>query len=280
MQPHPYFDLLLHTDGEIEAYFGSPVSDRRTLHEWPLSCVERLVLEDGRRLVYKAQSLPTVEPEFYLNASSPVLSAVDVLFREGKYSSLTMEYLDIPHLWDLHLSEADLRQIGMGLRDVIQQVQGDYPVYLDISSWDRWQAVMAEMTADLRGLVQAGAYTCVTPEMVDRVEAAATSAAVRDAYAQPVGLVHGDLGGDNVFLLPDGSCRIIDWQRPLIGPIDLDLAHLADSFEIDPGRWVTPGIAAAFSLLRIQWLTACTLHWFPPGRETYDETIAKIVPKI
>lgn len=280
MQPHPYFDLLLHIDDEIEQYFGSPVSERHTLHEWPLSCVQRLVLADSRRLVYKSQAGPTVETEFYQRASSPVLSPIEVLHRDEKYSCLTMEYLDIPHLWDLHLSEPDLLQVGIDLQAKIGQVEGDYPVYLDLATWERWQDLMAEMITDLRRLVQAAVYTCVTSPMVDILERATQLPDVRALYNQPVGLVHGDLAGDNVFVLPDGSYRLIDWQRPMLGPVDLDLAHLADSFDIDPRRWVEPGVAAAFSLLRIQWLVEATVRWYPAGKETYDESIAKIIERI
>lgn len=280
MQPHPFFDLLLHADTELEDHFGSPLYERRTLHEWPLSCVQRLVFEDGRRLVYKAQSGPTVETEFYRRASSPVLSSVEVLYREGTYSSLSMEYLDAPRLWDLHLDPEKLQHIGEDLSRQIQRVTGDYPVYLDLSTWERWQQVMCEMIANLRGLVKAGAYTCVSTAMVEVVAHAAEHSTVQAAFTGPAGLVHGDLAGDNVFALPDGSYRIIDWQRPILGPTGLDLAHLADSFEIDPRGWVDQGLVTAFSLLRIQWLVECTLRWFPAGRDTYDSSIAKIIEQI
>ena len=280
MQPHPYFDLLLHTDFELEEYFGSPLYERQTLHEWPLSCVQRLTFADGRRLVYKAQSGPTVETEFYRLASSPVLSPIEVLYRDGPYSSLVMEYLDAPRLWELNPAADELLRVGTVLKEKIHQVDGAYPVYLDIRTWERWQAVMAEMLADLRRLVQTSEYTCVTTSMVDTVEKVAVLPALQALYDQPVGLVHGDLAGDNVFVLPDGSYRIIDWQRPLFGPVDLDLAHLADSFDIDPRRWVEPGVVTAFSLLRIQWLVEATVRWFPAGKETYDDSIAKIIQRI
>ncbi len=280
MEPHPFFDLLLHTNSELEDHFGSPVYERQTLHEWPLSCVQRLDFADGRRLVYKSQSGPTVETDFYLRASSPALSSVEVLHQEGLYSSLVMEYLDAPRLWDLHLAREDLLRIGKALKDEIRQIQGDFLVYLDIRSWQRWQAVMAEMIADLRRLVRTAEYSCVTLPMVDVVEQAAALSTVRAVYDQPVGLVHGDLAGDNVFVLPGGGYRIIDWQRPLMGPVDLDLAHLADSFAIDPRLWVGPGVSTAFSLLRIQWLVEATVRWFPAGKDTYDASIAKIIAQL
>ncbi|MBI3960182.1 MAG: hypothetical protein HY328_15325 [Chloroflexi bacterium] len=50
MVNHPYFDLLLHDDAELAAHLGDAIVERVTLHEWPLSCVQRLTTAQGRRL--------------------------------------------------------------------------------------------------------------------------------------------------------------------------------------------------------------------------------------
>ena len=42
---HPYFDLRLHDDQELESHLSTKIVERITLHEWPLSCVQRLTLE-------------------------------------------------------------------------------------------------------------------------------------------------------------------------------------------------------------------------------------------
>ncbi len=73
MHRHPYFDLMLHDDDELSALLGSRVVERTTLHEWPLSCVQRVTTADGTRIIYKAQAAPTIEPEFYAVARSPLL---------------------------------------------------------------------------------------------------------------------------------------------------------------------------------------------------------------
>ena len=91
----------------------------------------------------------------------------------------------------------------------------------------------------------------------------------------PNGLIHHDLHGDNVFLLPDGP-RIIDWQRPIRGPLGLDLATLVESFGYDPRSRLAPGLTQVLGLLRIHWFTACAARWFPPGAETYDRQIVDL----
>ena len=74
MQTHPVFaDILLHADDELAAALDSDIVERETIHVWPLSCVQRLLLGDGTRLIYKSQLPPTVEPEFYARAASPLL---------------------------------------------------------------------------------------------------------------------------------------------------------------------------------------------------------------
>jgi hypothetical protein len=42
MQQHPHFDLWLHDDAELANVLGSPLRERTTIHEWPLSCVQRI----------------------------------------------------------------------------------------------------------------------------------------------------------------------------------------------------------------------------------------------
>ena len=73
MDAHPYFNLWLHSDDELSGLLTSQVVERTTLHEWPLSCVQRLRLDDGRRVIYKAQFSEGVEAAFYAAARSPLL---------------------------------------------------------------------------------------------------------------------------------------------------------------------------------------------------------------
>ena len=68
--------LKLHTDADLARLLGKPILERETIHEWPLSCVQRVTLEDGERWAYKTQLPPTVEPAFYeaaANAAAPIL---------------------------------------------------------------------------------------------------------------------------------------------------------------------------------------------------------------
>jgi hypothetical protein len=71
--------------------------------------------------------------------------------------------------------------------------------------------------------------------------------------------------------------RIVDWQRPIIGPKALDLAILLDSLNREAIRYVDTGIVKLMYLLRIAWFTECAVQWFPAGCDSYDKAIEQII---
>ncbi len=284
MDRHPFFDIILHTNEELESRLssrGTPycIVERVTLHEWPLSCVQRLTLEDGRRVIYKSQSGPTVEAQFYARARSRLLVQAETVYQDGPYTCMLFEYLDAPRLCDLKMPEQEAFQIGQQLLAEIRRIDGNLPVYLDVSTWESWQAEMGAMLEKLHDLVSRGVFRLVTKELTERVRQIASSAVVRPVIDGPSGLVHGDLGGDNIFLLPDGY-RVIDWQRPIRGPVGLDLTSLVESFGYEPLRWTGRGLVLVMTLLHIHWLTACASRWFQAGSATYDCQIADLAHRI
>jgi thiamine kinase-like enzyme len=90
------------------------------------------------------------------------------------------------------------------------------------------------------------------------------------------GFVHNDLRSDNIFVMPDGY-RLIDWQRPVIGPKELDLAALLASLNRDARRFVDQSIVWIMYLLRIEWCTECAVRWFPEGQDSYDRSIHRLI---
>jgi hypothetical protein len=283
MEKHASFDLLLHTRQELDALIPTGVRERVTLHEWPLSCVQRLVLADGTCQIYKAQSGPSVEPEFYARASSPLLLEARTLYRDEKYACMVFEDVETQpgtHLLsDLSFNIPQALEIGATLLNQLAEIGGSLPVWLDVSTWDRWQAVMDDMLQDLHGLVAGGVYRVTSLGDVRAIARAAVSPAVRAAYDGPVGLAHHDLGAENIFQMP-GGYRVIDWQRPILGPTQTDLWQLLISLGVDPTLHMPPGILAAAYLLRIHWLSECSRIWFPPGTPDYDRWTAEFAAKL
>jgi hypothetical protein len=275
---HPYFDLNLHDDNELGVLLGSPLCQRQTLQEWPLSCVQRILTEAGQKLIYKAQHDPSVEPDFYAAARSSLLVSAQTIYRAGTYSAMLIEVIEAPALKQLNLPEAEILEIGQGLLQQIAGLEGQLPYYLDIASEQKWRLRMGEVLSALKRLVETGIFQSVHPEDLAQLERCAFSEDVLRTFRAGTGYVHNDLAGDNVFLLPDGP-RVIDWQRPILGPRDLDLALLLESLGFDPLPHVGEGIVRLMRLERIGWFTECAVRWFPEGRETYDRQIAELIKK-
>jgi hypothetical protein len=272
---HPYFDLYLHTDSELGDLLGSPILQRQTLQEWPLSCVQRLTTSDGRKRIYKAQHDPTVEPEFYAQARSSLLITANTIHHTGVYSAMLFDEIDSPTLEKLNLSESQALAFGRNLLQRIAQIDGELPHYLDVHTEQKWYERMGLVLSDLKGLVEAGIFQSVHLEDLVQLERWAFCEDVLATFQAGTGTVHNDLAGDNVFMLPDGP-RLIDWQRPILGPTSLDLALLLESLGFDPLPYVGEGIVRLMRLLRIGWFTDCAVKWFPEGRETYDRQIAML----
>ena len=280
---HPCFDLTLHTDAEL----GSAVVARETLAEWPLSCVQRIRTADGRTRIYKAQAEPTVEPQFYVMARSPALVAATALPNPPCPAALLLEDVTAPRLCDLDIAPKDAPRIAEAVLHAISGIRGDFPAarglpaLADLTTPADHDDYVESMLADLSALVQSGAFVRVTEQSVATIARAATR--IKSPVSEPAYL-HGDLTAENVFVsdwTPDrGAFIIIDWQRPLRGPVDLDRACLLESLGVDPLPIVGPEIMALLAITRIAWLAACARRWFPPGISTYDAQIAALAASL
>jgi hypothetical protein len=279
MLHHPYFDLWLHDDEELVPLVGAEIAERVTLHEWPLSCVQRLTLGDGRRLIYKTQYGPTVEPEVYARARSPLLPWAETLYRADGHACMLIEYTDAPMFEDLQPSEEQALRVGREVQARIAEIDGDLPCYIDVSDEARWTTYVEAMLGELDGLVERGAFTVVTQEMVRDLACCAQSAPVLDAIRARPGYVHRDMSADNILVLPAGGYRLIDWQRPLRGPVDLDRVDLLNSLGYDPLPHVDAGVVQVWLLLSIGWLTEAKARWFPEG-QSYDRQVADLAIRL
>jgi hypothetical protein len=159
------------------------------------------------------------------------------------------------------------------------RIDGERPHYIDVGDEARWMAYVEAMLGELSGLVERGAFTIVTPAMVRDLVRCARSGPVLDAIRARPGYVHRDLSADNVLVLPNGGYRLIDWQRPILGPADLDMVDLLNSLGYDPLRHVDAGVVQVWLLLSIGWFTEAKARWFPEG-ESYDRQVADLARRL
>ena len=218
VERHPVFPRIrLHSDLELTKALGAGIVERQIIHEWPLSCVQRVVLEGGERLVYKSQLPPTLEPAFYEHAVSSLLTSHRFLAKVDDCEIMTLDWIDAPLLRDVVRSNEEWLVRGKELIARIGAMEGVPPVYLDIGSGTAWSTVVDATLGMLAELIRSGRFRSIGQEHVDELRRWAESRAVHDCIAERPRLIHGDLKASQVFLERDGY-RVIDWQRPLIGP--------------------------------------------------------------
>ena len=277
MHQHNYFNLRLHDNVELEELLRAKIVEWRTLHEWPLSCVELVITDEGRKWVYKSQFGPTVESQFYANAKSELLIAGKTLYQsESGFVNMLFEFIEAPRIGDLILSDHAIMAAWNDLSQPIAKIEGKLLYYHDISEKQLWNELMETMVENLEKLVSQGSFQRVDNVALRKLRKWASSEEVLAALGKNVGLVHNDLSSNNVFVLPDGY-RLIDWQRPVIGPRELDLVALLDSLNSEASRFVDESLVWIMYLLRIEWFTECAVRWFPEGQDSYDRSIHRLI---
>jgi hypothetical protein len=279
MQRHSLFDFWLHDDAELGSILGSPVAWRMTLRQWPLSCVQRLQLADGRIYIYKAQLPPTVEPQFYENASSPLFVKAQAIPHDHGPKALLLEDVQAPRLADLQVAEPQALAIVENVVGQIGDIQGNLPTIVDIRTEDLWQQALDVFLTDLRGVAEANTARGVTPSVVDRIQQHSDAETVRGVLTTTTGLVHGDLVADNVLVTPTGQ-RVLDWQRPIWGPVAIDRAILIESLGLDPRPYVPKGAVQLVCLLQIGWYARCARSLFPAAGEWLGSQIVRVSDRL
>jgi hypothetical protein len=279
MYKHPHFNLYIHDDQELATHLGGEILERETLHEWPLSYVERVATVQGQ-WIYKSQFGPTVEAEFYAVARSDLLGQVRTIYQADGHACTLRDYIDAPLIEDLDLTEMQAALMVRQVRSQMNAIEGDLPYLYDIRTPDQWLALAERTLQDIVALIGQKRYTATTSEMVQTLQRWARSDSTIEAVRSHPGHVHGDLHGDNVFVLPDGSYRVIDWQRPFRGPTELDVASMIESLGFNPLNHVSPGIVQIRDFVLIHWITVCAVRWYPEATQGYDRLTAEQVLEI
>ncbi len=263
MIEHPVFPgLRFRDDDELGALLGSAVAERRVVHEWPLTRTEEVRLSDGRHVAYKCQLPPSIEPGFYASARSPLLPAHVDLGRDGECSYLVTDWIESESLHAQRLSRDDLLSAASDVVDAISRIDGDPPTYLDLSTRKSWDEANDDVVSKLRTLIGMGRFGAIPLADVDRLRRwAGEPGVIAAATARPT-MVHGDLSLEEVFRVHDGW-RVIDWQRPVLGPRELDLVSLLRHARIDPAPFVAREFVELSSFLLLHWSVTASHDLLP-----------------
>jgi len=229
---HPHFDLHLHDAVELASPLGSAVVARETLSEWPLRGVQRIRTADGRTTIYKAQAEPTVEPQFYV-AAHRRFSPLPRRCPTRTAPRALLEDVTAPRLSDLAVTVVDAPRVVEEVLGAIAGIGGELPALADLRSPPGTWCGCAHVSRP-GGAGGARRVPARSRGGGDLVASASASPGVLDALAGEMGIFTATCAGKNVFIGADSAVRVvIDWQRPLYGPVALDRATLLESLGVD-----------------------------------------------
>jgi hypothetical protein len=254
--------LLTHDDDELGRALGSPIAKRELVHEWPLTRTDKVTLLDGGVWAYKAQLPPTVESSFYAATTSPLLVPFRDLGSAGSTSFIATEWIDAASLHTLPLTDEEF--VGHAKRVVgeLGGIRTDAPVFLDLSTREAFQSQVDLSCERLDRLIRDGSFTLVRADAVGRLSKWSQSDAVVRAIESTDGIAHGDLSPEEVFPIGDGY-RVIDWQRPVRGPSELDLVSLLQHRRLNPRDFVAREYVELAAFLLLHWAALVSVEVLP-----------------
>lgn len=259
MPRHPYFDLELLDDATLTMHIDAPIATRHTIHEWPLSCVQRITCHNGAQYIYKSQTSPSVEGQLYRTCTAPHLLKATVI---------DDNHLILPYIASQPIPRE--RAIVSHVMAAIASMPPSTPVYQRVETVEAWDTLMQTTVDALTHLVNTGRFTHLTSAHITLINDYAHHPHIEALWHGPIGVVHGDLGLHNL-LYHATHIYIIDWQRPCYGPRVIDEWMLSSALNL---THTLPPMAEYLCILReIAWLTEAAIHWFPTGHTHYDTQI-------
>lgn len=266
MLTHPFFSkILMHSDQEIAETLGVGIKARKTIRQWPLSCVQEIQLNDGTKLIYKSQLPPTVEACFYQHASSSLLPAHRYLGRFHNCDIMIIEWINAPLLSDKICGDDDIVEYGKQIVGQIGNIVGELPVYINIGSPEAWLNIGQMILEKVFKLVSDGRFSLMSVNVIEDMRTWIESDKIIKAVTDNSRVIHGDLKADQVFITEDGY-RVIDWQRPIIAPPEVDLVSLLVERKIDPLNYVDSVTIGIFWFLRLYWAVEAQFNLFPDSK--------------
>jgi len=266
--------VSLHSDSALEAILGKRIVSRETIHQWPLSTVQAIILEDQTRFAYKAQIPPTVEKAFYECARSPLLPKhIDTGMLDDTQTML-LDWIHAPRLDQLDVNSTQKIAIGKAILESIGQIKGDLPCYLDLGTRSNWRNFCNHALSAMNELVKIERLQRVTTEGISAFERCIDHPDLLTYIDKESRLIHGDLTAGQIYWAEDAQF-VIDWQRPIIAPAQVDLATLLINLKINPIAYVAREAIQVHWILLLNWAVFAQGKLFPEQRwPVFDEWVS------
>lgn len=257
---HPHFDLMLPSSEMLLRCVGAPVLERNICHEWPLSCVERVVFDGGLEKYCKSTRPPSMELEVYASLSSPILVPYQFIGHHGVCSSFLLDAFPGKRLSRELVEAFGFSAFIDDLRGKLKAVSGEQPVFVDFSTSDNVRNNLSVMGERLHRRFGQRDQRGIDTSLLQLAEKCISSKLIHDAFMQDVTYSNGDLSADNILAF-ERELRVVDWQFPRVASLNVELVNLYDSLGIDPLLRLTKAEVVAGLLCKVRWLAECADVW-------------------
>ena len=261
--------MELHSTDSIQEAIGRGVISRTTIHQWQLSVVQKLVFDDQSIYAYKANLPPSVENDFYRRSNTDLLPEHIQLPQVASTQGLLLKWIHFPAISDLTLEQIDLCSLCELVVDRLGSMSGSLPFHTDISSRVRWEDYISRMLARFETYFLRNQNGSVPRSATRYISSFADNKKILEILCKSTRLIHGDLKSDQIFV-SSGNIKVIDWQRPVVGPASLDLASLLISLGIDPSGKVSPEILQVHWILFTGWILEAWMDHFDQTTGTME----------
>ena len=249
------------------------------MHEWPLSSVQRITFQSGQRVAYKAQLPPTVEPEFYQRAQSSLLPDYRIIGEVENCTTMAIGWIEHPSLQSCNLDVDMLVSHGRQVLSHISRLDEDLPVHLNVGTSSKWISAVEKVAKWAELLNADGRFPTARFWRLSAVYHWARSSAVMNSIDRSR-LIHGDLKAEQIFIV-DGGYKVIDWQRPMFVPSEIDLVSILVTERQDPRFYVDVTTVRLFWFLRLYWAMEAQADLFPDYRgDLFERWTAQSIKRI
>jgi thiamine kinase-like enzyme len=245
-------DILeeIHTPNELSDIFGDKITGAELLQKNFDSVVLLLTTQNTGKWVYKFYKRISIEPLFYKQAKSDLLAKCRVILNEERKTALLLRYIEGRRLDSLKSQPDNLMEYA---RDIISKIATikNPPFAERFDTYERWREYLQQNFEYIDKVSIKGLFKQINPDYINILKDSVTKIDWQVVFESPCGLINCDLHNENIFLMPDNTWKIIDWEMPCIGPSSVDMAGLLENLTLDPYQYLPREAVKMMNLVKL-----------------------------
>lgn len=249
-------DILqaIHSPNELADILEDNITDAELLQNNEESVVLLLTTQNKGKWVYKFHQKASIEALFYQQATSDLLPECRVILNETRKNALLLRYIEGAKLASLNAQQDKLIQYANDITSQISKIQ-NLPDLQRFNTIEHWFGYINNNFEHIDQIEQQGFFQKINKDLINILKDHVRKTDWQVVLDAPCGLINCDLHNDNIFLLPDYTWKIIDWEQPCLGPLSVDMAGLLENLGIDPYRHMPCEAVKMMNLVKLFQLT-------------------------